>query len=173
MSDLEAYGMDLEMLHAMHREWEQGASKSDLERKYLGKPESHGKLFSGLVRRHLGIETEKESELSRENTELRTILRAHGIDPRGAHQPPSSGKMAPAYATSFYGYIDVDSSEARSTLDNVITEIVEPLDQAADSRVELTIEVRATIGRPVDEDLRSTVLESAHDLGLTTRAFEK
>ena len=172
MSDLEAYGMDLEMLHAMHREWEEGASKSELERKYLGKPESHGKLFSSLVRRHLGIETEKESALSRENTELRTILRAHGIDPRGA-RPLSSGQMAPAYATDFYGYIDVSPAEARSTLDKVMTEIAEPLDEAPDSTVELTIEVRATVGRPVDEDLRHQVIESSDDLGFTTKTFKE
>ncbi len=173
MSDLEAYGMDLEMLHAMHREWEEGASKSELERKYLGKPESHGKLFSGLVRRHLGIETEKESALSRENTELRTVLRAHGIDPREASRPLSQGQMAPSYATDFYGYIDVSPHEARSTLDKVIAEIAEPLDQAPDSTVKLTIEVRASVGRPVDEDLRRTVIESAHGLGFTTRTFEQ
>ncbi|GIU86703.1 MAG: hypothetical protein KatS3mg009_1218 [Acidimicrobiia bacterium] len=88
MSELSDYGIDLQTLRHMYDEWCAGAKKSELERRYLRKPESHGKLFSSLVRRHLGIETERHrsetgeiTRLRAENERLRTLLRAHGIDP--------------------------------------------------------------------------------------------
>ena len=88
MGALSDSGITLEVLQAMYDLWCQGAKKSDLERRYLDKPESHGKLFSSLVREHLGIETERKShltaerdELVREVARLKALLRQHGIDP--------------------------------------------------------------------------------------------
>lgn len=88
MPELEQFGIDRDTLQRMYDEWVQGAKKSDLERRYLGKPESHGKLFTALVREHLGIETERRSNLAaerdallHENERLRALLRARGIDP--------------------------------------------------------------------------------------------
>ena len=88
MNDLEAYGIDLETLRQMYQEWLDGAKKSDLERRYLNKPESHGKLFTSLVRRHLGVHTERKSAISVERdsllaevSRLRKLLRDHNIDP--------------------------------------------------------------------------------------------
>ena len=68
--ELGAYGIDLPTLRRMYEEWKGGAPKSELERRYLGKPGSHGKLFSSLVRRHLGIETERSHPLVKENERL-------------------------------------------------------------------------------------------------------
>jgi hypothetical protein len=86
--ELADYGITREVLEEMYDRWCQGAKKSDLERRYLDKPESHGKLFSRLVREHLGIETERKShltterdELAREVARLNALLRRHGIDP--------------------------------------------------------------------------------------------
>ena len=81
MMELEDYGIDLEALRVMYARWQQGATKSGLEIEYLGKVESHGKLFSSLVRRHLGIETEKRSSSALEIDRLRRLLLANGIDP--------------------------------------------------------------------------------------------
>ena len=88
MGDLSEYGITREVLQEMYDLWRQGAKKSDLERRYLDKPESHGKLFSSLIREHLGIETERKShltaerdELVREVARLQALLRLHGIDP--------------------------------------------------------------------------------------------
>jgi hypothetical protein len=81
MSGLEDYGIDLRTLREMHERWQQGATKSALEIEYLGKVESHGKLFSSLVRRYLGIETEKRSASALEIDRLRRLLHKHGIDP--------------------------------------------------------------------------------------------
>lgn len=88
MKDLVEFGIGLDDLQAMYQEWCNGSKKSALERKYLDKPESHGKLFSALVRDHLGIETERRSTLKDqniwlegENERLRRLLRANGIDP--------------------------------------------------------------------------------------------
>lgn len=88
MSELSDYGIDLVTLGQMYDEWCRGAKKSDLERRYLDKPESHGKLFTALIRQHLGVETERKSalnaerdDLRREVARLRALLTAHGIDP--------------------------------------------------------------------------------------------
>jgi hypothetical protein len=88
MGELADYGITKDVLQQMYDEWVGGAKKSDLERRYLQKPESHGKLFSTLVRQHLGIETERRSHMTDERNELRgevrrlrSILLAHGIDP--------------------------------------------------------------------------------------------
>jgi hypothetical protein len=55
----------------MYDEWAGGASKSALERKHLGKGESHGKLFTALVKQELGIDTEQASRQRQENQRLR------------------------------------------------------------------------------------------------------
>jgi hypothetical protein len=88
MPDLGSVGIDLTTLRLMYDEWCQGAKKSGLERRYLHKPESHGKLFTALVREHLGIDTERRStlatqrdELQREVRRLRALLVEHGVDP--------------------------------------------------------------------------------------------
>lgn len=94
MPDLGDYGIDLDTLRRMYDEWRAGATKSQLERTYLNKPESHGKLFSSLVREHLGIETEARSPLAAENarlraenSRLRALLARAGIDPDKEGEP--------------------------------------------------------------------------------------
>lgn len=101
MGELADYGIDIATLRAMYDEWRAGAKKSHLERKYLDKPESHGKLFSSLVREHLGIETEQRSHLTDERDQLAAevqrltqLLRAHGID-AGSSPLVSSADSAP------------------------------------------------------------------------------
>lgn len=88
MADLSEYDIDIGTLREMYDQWRAGATKSSLEREYLNAPQSHGKLFSTLVREHLGVETEKRSsqsdriaELEREVERLSRVLRAHRIDP--------------------------------------------------------------------------------------------
>ena len=88
MGELADYGIDLATLQHMYELWCTGAKKSDLERRFLNKPESHGKLFTSLVREHLGVETERQSaltaerdELHREVARLKALLHHHGIDP--------------------------------------------------------------------------------------------
>ena len=86
--DLEDYGIDLNTLKAMYREWKDGSrSKSAIERRYIGKTTHHGKLFTKLVREHLHIETEAKSPLVVEVARLRHLLQANGIDPDQA--PPT------------------------------------------------------------------------------------
>ena len=48
MAELEDYGIDLDTLRQMYQEYQSGAAKSQLERRYLGKSESHGKVLSCL-----------------------------------------------------------------------------------------------------------------------------
>lgn len=86
MADLADYGIDEKILRKMYEEWMGGAPKSALEEKYLKRTGSHGKLFSNLVRRELGIETERRHNLAAENDRLReenhrlqALLTRHGI----------------------------------------------------------------------------------------------
>lgn len=86
MPSLEELGIDKATVQEMYDKWTAGAKKSQLERKYLSKPESHGKLFTYLVREHLGIETERSSDqtqrlhrLEAENRALKELLKSHGI----------------------------------------------------------------------------------------------
>ena len=80
-ADLASYGIDKAILERMYQEWLEGARKGALEERYLGKTTSHGKLFTALVREHLGHETERRSRLAAENARLRAMLRENGIDP--------------------------------------------------------------------------------------------
>ena len=92
MAELSDYGINSETLRQMYDAWCAGAKKSQLERDYLSAPQAHGKLFSTLVREHLGIETERQSgqsqrigELEGEVARLRRLLIQHGIDPTTGH----------------------------------------------------------------------------------------
>ena len=87
MGELSDYSITREVLQETYDLWSQGAKKSDSDRRYLDKPESHGKLFSSLVREPLGRETERKSHLTAERDELvrevarqKAVLRWHGID---------------------------------------------------------------------------------------------
>jgi hypothetical protein len=65
---LERYGIDEAILREMYQTWLDGdLSKSALEQRYLGTSSHHGKLFTRLVRQHLGIETGKQHAMSRRN----------------------------------------------------------------------------------------------------------
>lgn len=69
----------------MYDEWRAGASKSALERRYFNKGESHGKLFTALVKQELGVDTERSSRLGEEIRLLReenARLRAENEDLR-------------------------------------------------------------------------------------------
>jgi hypothetical protein len=88
LGELADHGIDLATLRDIYARWRAGATKSELERDYLNAPQSHGKLFSALVREHLGVETEKRSgqsqridELEQEVRRLRQLLRDSQIDP--------------------------------------------------------------------------------------------
>lgn len=88
MAELTDYGIDLATLRAMYQQWQRGVPKTHLEAQYLHKTQSHGKLFSSLVKRYLGHETERTHPLAEEaarlrdeNRRLRDLLQRHGIDP--------------------------------------------------------------------------------------------
>ncbi len=70
MPDLDAIGLTHKTVERMYEEWKAGAAKSELERRYLGKGESHGKLFTALVKQ-LGIDMEQPSALREQIERLR------------------------------------------------------------------------------------------------------
>jgi hypothetical protein len=71
MPDLAALGIDRKTVERMYAEWQAGASKSELERRHLSKGESHGKLFTSLVKQGLGLDTEQASPTRQEIQRLR------------------------------------------------------------------------------------------------------
>ena len=75
------------MARDMYKEWLDGEAKSDVELRYLGTGRAHGKRFSLLVKKHLGIDTEKQHPLAAENERLRQLLRSHGIDSDSSPKP--------------------------------------------------------------------------------------
>jgi hypothetical protein len=80
--DLAALGIDRQTVDRMYAEWQAGASKSELERRYLGKGDSHGKMFTALVKQEFGVDTEHASPLRREIQRLReenNQLRAQNV----------------------------------------------------------------------------------------------
>ena len=81
MASLSDQGVTTEKLEDMYQRWKNGEAKSTLEIEYLGRTGSHGKLFTSLIRTHLGIETERKSKTVLENERLRTLLHSYGIDP--------------------------------------------------------------------------------------------
>jgi hypothetical protein len=83
--DLDALGIDRAVVQRMYDDWQAGASKSALERRYFDKGESHGKLFTALVKQELGVDTERASRLGEEIQLLReenARLRADNEDLR-------------------------------------------------------------------------------------------
>lgn len=81
------YGISIRTLRQMYEEWEtEGVPKSVVEARYLRTRRFHGKLFSRLVLKYLGIETQhphkmtnRVKELEIQVARLRNLLRDHGI----------------------------------------------------------------------------------------------
>lgn len=66
-------------LRKLLKEWENGRSKNDIERKEFGNPVSHGKFITKLWREELGVETEATHPLVTENKRLKKLLADNGI----------------------------------------------------------------------------------------------
>ena len=68
-----------ELAQTMYQRWEGGEPKSRLELEYWEDATSHGKAFSGYVKKWLGIDTERKSVQSLRVERLERLLHAHGI----------------------------------------------------------------------------------------------
>jgi hypothetical protein len=77
-------GQEHKLAQDRYRAWIGGMTKSDIEQRFLGTSRAHGKRFSTMVRKHLGINTEKQHPLIVENERLRELLWSYGIDPDSA-----------------------------------------------------------------------------------------
>lgn len=75
----------------LYREWREGRSKNDIERKEFNDPYSHGKLATKIFREVLGIETEETHPMVKENRRLRRILIRNGINPKTGLRRKRSG----------------------------------------------------------------------------------
>ncbi|MFC2153108.1 hypothetical protein ACFLQ7_00550 [Actinomycetota bacterium] len=126
MAELEDYGITKAQLQEMYEEFLGGVSKSELERRYLGKPESHGKLFSSLVSRYLGIDTERRSPQTKEIARLQALVRSLGGDPRRT-RPQTLRERIEGPANQFYGYGDYSGSELTAHAAEVAEEVASAL----------------------------------------------
>ncbi len=68
----------------LHERWSNGEKKSPLEVEYFGNATSHGKFFTGYVKKWRGIDTEGRSVQALHIARLEALLRAHGISPSDA-----------------------------------------------------------------------------------------
>jgi Protein of unknown function (DUF3644) len=73
-----------QLARELYDRWTAGEKKSPLEVEYFGKPASHGKYFSGFIKKWLGLQTETRSAQSEHVAKLEAMLRAHGISPTDA-----------------------------------------------------------------------------------------
>ena len=86
--DLVKYDVTVQTIELMYREWLGGrGSKSKLERRFLGVATHHGKLFTRLVVKYLGIQTARPHQMRElvaaqrhEIDRLQGLLTAAGID---------------------------------------------------------------------------------------------
>ena len=170
MAELEDYGITKARLQEMYEEFLGGVSKSELERRYLGKPESHGKLFSSLVSRYLGIDTERRSPQTKEIARLQALVRSLGGDPRRT-RPQTLRERIEGPANQFYGYGDYSGSELTAHAAEVAEEVVDPLLRAGVAVV-VTIEVRAAASQALPDDVVREVAGGAHVVGFKTAVFD-
>jgi len=77
-------GDDHALAEEMLTRYQTGESKSTLEIEYWDDGTSHGKRFTGFVRKQLGIDTEGRSRQSLELERLSALLRRHGVSPSPA-----------------------------------------------------------------------------------------
>lgn len=75
---------DQELAREMLARFQAGESKSALEIEYWDDATSHGKRFTGFIRKHLGVETESRSRQTAELDRLQKLLRRSGISPSPA-----------------------------------------------------------------------------------------
>lgn len=68
----------------LYERWSDGEKKSPLEVEYFSNATSHGKFFSGYVKKWLGVETENRSTQTEQIERLEALLRVNGISPTEA-----------------------------------------------------------------------------------------
>jgi hypothetical protein len=68
----------------LYDRWSAGEKKSPLEIEYFAKPTSHGKFFSGFIKKWLALGTETKSAQSDHIERLEGLLRVHGVSPTDA-----------------------------------------------------------------------------------------
>ena len=84
--------------------------------------------------------------------------------------------MANPYTLSrprrFYGSVELNPVRASRDAQNVINEVVQHLTGLSDSNVKVTIDIEATFGDGVPEDLERTLTENCRTLRFKTQEFE-
>ena len=84
MPELEDYGINQATLQRMYDEWGRWHTEERAGAPVHRESAEPRQTVSGLVRRELGIETERRHALVAESRRLRELLKRHGVDPEDA-----------------------------------------------------------------------------------------
>ena len=79
---------------------------------------------------------------------------------------------SPQRPRRFYGSVDLNPVRASRDAQNVINEVVQHLTGLSNSNVKVTIDIEATFGDGVPEDLERILTENCHTLRFTSQEFE-
>ena len=79
---------------------------------------------------------------------------------------------SPQRPRRFYGSVDLDPVRASRDAQNVINEVIQHLTGLSDSNVKVTIDIQATFGDGMPEDLERTLTENCRTLRFNTQEFE-
>ena len=93
-------------------------------------------------------------------------------DPGGGTSPDPGGTPTPSRPKRFYGSVELNPVRASRDAQNVINEVVQHIASRSDVDVTVTIEVQATFGDGVPEDLERILTENCHTLGFNAQEFE-
>lgn len=93
-------------------------------------------------------------------------------DPGGGTPPDPGGPQTPSRPKRFYGSVNLNPVRASRDAQDVIDEVVQHIASRADVDVTVTVDIQATFGDGVPEDLERTLTENCRTLGFNTQEFE-
>ena len=95
-----------------------------------------------------------------------------GPGPGGGTPPDRGGPPTPSRPKRFYGSVELNPVRASRDAQNVINEVVQHLTGLSNSNVKVTIDIEATFGDGVPDDLARTLTENCRTLGFNAQKFE-
>ena len=95
-----------------------------------------------------------------------------GPGPGGGTTPGPGGTQTPSRPKRFYGSVNLNPVRASRDAQDVIDEVVQHLAGQSNSNVTVTIDIQATFGDGVPEDLERILTENCRTLGFNTQEFE-
>ena len=95
-----------------------------------------------------------------------------GPVPGGGTPPDPGGTQTPSRPKRFYGSVELNPVRASRDAQNVINEVVQHIASRSDVDVTVTVDIQATFGDGVPEDLERILTENCRTLRFTSQEFE-